>query len=136
MQPKNLLQSLTQARFNTEINAFQQQNALFECIDKRCNICLLYIVQGNCLILSNNMRWELRSHVTWRSINIIYYLKCNMCKKKGTYIGKTVGGNLVGFKSRMNQHISDNRMGDSAYKFPIHVYKCSLKNKCLNEPFF
>ena len=21
-------------------------------------------------------------------------------------------------------------------KFPIHVYECGLKNKCLNKPFF
>ena len=59
-----------------------------------------------------------------------------MCKKKETYIGKTVGDNIVGFKSRMNQHISDSRMGDSTCKFSIHVYKCGLKNKSLNEPFF
>ena len=36
-----------------------------------------------------------------------------MCKKKKTYIGKTVGDNIVGFKSGMNQHISDSRTGDS-----------------------
>ena len=34
-----------------------------------------------------------------------------MCKKKETYIEKTVGDNIVGFKSRMNQHISENRTG-------------------------
>ena len=28
--------------------------------------------------MSNNMRWELLSHVTWRDINVIYYLKFNM----------------------------------------------------------
>ena len=59
-----------------------------------------------------------------------------MCKKKETYIRKTVRDNIVGFKSRMNQHISDSRTGDSTCKFPIHVYKCGLKNKCLNKPFF
>ena len=59
-----------------------------------------------------------------------------MCKKKETYIGKTVGDNIVGLKSRMNQHISDSRTADSTCKFPIHVRKCVLKNKCLNKPFF
>ena len=44
--------------------------------------------------MSNKMRWELRSHVTCRSIKIIYYSKCNMCKKKETYIG-TVGDNTL-----------------------------------------
>ena len=135
-QPINLFWLLTQARFNTEINAFQQENGLFKFISKRCEVCSLYIVEGNSFIMSNNMRWELRSHVTCRSINIISYLKCNMCKKKETYIGKTVGANIVGFRSRMNQHISDNRTGDWTCKFPMHVYKCSLKNKCLYKPFF
>ena len=35
-----------------------------------------------------------------------------MCKKEETHIGNTVGTNIVGFRSRMNQHISDNRRGD------------------------
>ena len=59
-----------------------------------------------------------------------------MWKKKETYIWKIVGDNIVGFKSRMNQHISDSRTGDWTCKFSIHVYKCGLKNKCLNEPVF
>ena len=49
--------------------------------------------------------------------------------------GKTVGDNVVGFKSRINQHISDYRTGTSTCKFPIHVYHCALKNKCLNGSF-
>ena len=135
-QPKNLFRLLTRARFNTEINAFGQQNGLFKCIDNVCKICSLYVVEGESLIMSNNMRWELRSHVTWRSINIIYYLRCNMCKKKETYIGKTVGDNIVGFKSKINEQVSGSRTRVSTCKFPIHVYKCGLKNKSLNEPFF
>ena len=55
-----------------------------------------------------------------------------MYKKRETYIGKTVGDNIVGFKSRMNQHISDSWMGVSTCKFPIH--KCGLKHKNLIEP--
>ena len=109
------------------------KNGLFKCIDKCCKICSLYIAEGHSFLMSNNMRWELGSHVTCRSINVIYYLKCNMCKKKETYIGKTVGDNIVGFKSRMNQHISDSRTGVSTCKFPMH--KCGLKNKNLIEPF-
>ena len=66
---------------------------------------------------------------------MIYYLTCNMCKKKETNIGKIDGDNIVGFKSRMNQHISDSRTEVSICKFPVHVYSCGLKNKCLNKPF-
>ena len=135
-QPKNLLQLLKGARLTIEINALQQQNGLFKCIDKRYKICWLYIVEGHSSIMSNNMTWELQSYVTCRSINIIYYLKCNMCKKKETYIGKTIGDNIVGFKSRTNHHISDSRTWVSTCKFTIHDYKCGLKNKCLNEQFF
>ena len=43
----------------------------------------------------------------------MYYLKCNISKKKETYIGKTVDDNILGFKSRMTQQISDSRTGDS-----------------------
>ena len=135
-QPKNLLWLLNRAKFNTEINIFGQQNGLFKCIDKDWKIFSLYIAEGHSFIMSNNVRWELRPCVPCRLINLIYYLKCNMCKKKETFIRWTVGDNIVGFKSRMKQHISDSRMGVSTCKFPIHVSKCGLKNKCLKEPFF
>ena len=79
-QPKNLLRLLSKARFNTDTNNFIQLKGLFKCTDKRCKICLLYVNEGNSFVMSNNMRWELRSHVTCRDINVIYYLKCNMCK--------------------------------------------------------
>ena len=82
------------------------------------------------------MRWELHSHATCRDINVIYYLKCNMCDHKETYIGKAIGDNVVSFKSRTNQHISDCRTSISIGKFPIHVYHCAMKNKCLKKPYF
>ena len=67
-------------------------------------------------IISNNMRWELRSHVTCRYINVIYYLKCNICADKETYIGQTVGDHVVHFKSSINQHISDCRTGKHSWQ--------------------
>ena len=54
---------------------------------------------------------------------------------RGTYIRKTIDDNTIGFKSRMIQHINDGRTRVSTCKFPIYVYMCGLKNKCLNEPF-
>ena len=59
-----------------------------------------------------------------------------MCVHKETYIGKTVGDNIVGFKSRINQHISGCRTGTSTSKFLIQVYYCAMKNKCLKEQYF
>ena len=82
------------------------------------------------------MRWELCSHATCKEINVIYYLKCSMCDHKETYNWKTVGSNVVGSKSRFNQHVSDYRTGTSACKFPINVYHCAMKNKRLKEPYF
>ena len=86
--------------------------------------------------MSNNMRWELCSHVICRDINVIYFFKCNMCGHKETYFGKTVGGNFVGFKSRINQYISECRTGISTCKFSIQVYHYAMKNQCLKEPYF
>ena len=59
-----------------------------------------------------------------------------MCDYKEAYLGKTVGYNVFGFKSRINQHISDCRTGISTCKFPIHVYHCTMRNKCLKGPYF
>ena len=66
----------------------------------------------------------------------MYYLKCNMCDHRETYTGKIVGDNVVGFKSRINQHISDCRTGTSTCKFPTHVHHCAMKDKCLKETYF
>ena len=98
--------------------------------------CLLYLNEGNSFVMSHKMTWELRSFVTCRDINVIYYLKCNMSDHKETYNGKTVGDNVVGFKSRINQHISDCGTGNFTCKFFILVYHCVMKNKCLKEPYF
>ena len=39
-----------------------------------------------------------------------------MCMQKKTYIGKTVCDNIVGFRSRMNQHISDRRAREREFQ--------------------
>ena len=58
-----------------------------------------------------------------------------MCDDKKTCIRKTVVDNVIGFKSRISQHISGCRTGISTCKFPINVYHCAMKNKCLKEPY-
>ena len=124
---------LSKAGFNTDSNNFIQLKRLFKCTDNRCKICLLYVIEGNRFVMTNNMRWELRSHVTCRVINVIYYLKCNVCDHKEPYIGKMTGNNVAGFKSRINQHIRDCRPGTSNCNFVIHVYHCAMKNRVLNR---
>ena len=64
---------------------------------------------------------------------IIWNVKC-VTKKK--HIGKTKGDNTKESEVRINQHISDCKIGDSTCKFPCHVYDCGIKNNCLEEPFF
>ena len=86
--------------------------------------------------MSNGQVWEIRREMDCHSVNVIYYLKCKMCNKKETYIGKTIGDNAKGFKVRINQRISDCRKGDSTCKFPRHVNDCGIKNNCLEEAFF
>ena len=113
-----------------------QLKGLFKCTGKRFKVCLLYVNEGNRFVISSNMRWELRSHGTCRDIDVTYYLKRNMCDHKETYIGKTVGDNIVCFKSRIKQHISDCRTSTSTCKFPIDVLHCAMKNKRLKEPHF
>ena len=52
-------------------------------------------------------------------------------------IGKNVGNHIHGFKTRMNNHITECRSGVSSCKFPIHVFNCIKKdNGQLEEPFF
>ena len=54
-----------------------------------------------------------------------------------TYIGKTIGDHIHGFKTRMNNHFTESRSGVSTCKFPIHVLNCiKINNRQLKEPFF
>ena len=135
-QPKNMKRILAPSTFTSIPSITLTQNGLFKCSNKRCKICTLYINETKSFKMSNGLIWEIRRNITCKDINVIYYLKCNMCNKKTTYIGKTIGDLTVGFKSRMNQHISESRTGISTCKFPRHVYNCGLHNNCLKEPFF
>ena len=78
--------------------------------------------------------WKFAEKLT-AAQSITYCLKCKMCNKKETYIGKTIGDNTKRFKARINQQISDCKTGVSKCKFPRHVYDCGIKNNCLKEPF-
>ena len=69
-RPKNLLRLLSKVRFNTDTNIFIQLKGLFKYTDKRFKICLLHVNEDNSLVMTNNVKWELRSHVTCRDINV------------------------------------------------------------------
>ena len=86
--------------------------------------------------MSNGQVLEILRQIDRQSVNFIYHLKCKMCSEKERYIWKTTGHNAKGFKVKINQHISNCKRGDSTCKFPRHVYDFSIKNYCLEEPFF
>ena len=53
-----------------------------------------------------------------------------------TYIWKDIGDHIHGFKTRMNNHITEGRSGVSTCKFSFHVFNCIKRNNIqLEEPF-
>ena len=129
-QPKNLIRTLTNATFTNSENYVEKPAGIFKCKDSRCKICRLYLKEVNNFMMSNGKMWEIKSHVTCKSVNVIYYLKCLFCGHT-TYIGKTEGDIIKDFKVRMNTHIYECRIGTSSCKFPRHVHEC-MKN--VNDP--
>ena len=103
-RPSKLHQKgMSKWRRNLSIFSFRRNYVILTSNRPFIKICSLYVNEDNSLVMSNNLRWELRSHVTCRDIKVIC-LKFNMCDHKETYIGKTDGNNVVGFKSRISQH--------------------------------
>ena len=63
------------------------------------------------------------------------YIYCNIAMRNAatTYMGIT----KTKLRARTNNHITCCRNGTGYGKFDKHVYKCGIKNKCLNkEPPF
>ena len=128
-QPKNLIRLLTTAKFNTMDTP--KRIGLFKCTDKRCLICTNnWLQECKSFTTANNKLWEIKSEITCKSLNVIYYLVCFCCHKV-SYTGKT--SNL---RLRTNQHISECRHGKGMNQFDRHVYSCRHDNNKLNEPFF
>ena len=95
---KKITTSILAARINTDTNNFIQPKGPFKRTDKRCKICSLYVNEDNSFVKSNYMKWEFRSHVTCRDINVIYYLKSNMCDIKKRILGKRLAIMLLVLK--------------------------------------
>ena len=132
-QPKNLLRLLSSSSIS---NTPSLPKGTFKCNDKRCKICKLYLIECSEIQLANNKIWKIETNITCNSRNVIYYLKCKFCLYE-TYIGKTIGDPVHGFKGRMNNHISEIKKGISTCKFPIHVFNCSKRyNRQVEEPYF
>ena len=90
-----------------------------------------YIQPCTSFTCANNKIWEIKSHITCNSRNVIYYLVCNMCEST-TYAGKT----WQKLRGRLNDHITKSRSGKGSNKFDLHVHECGQKNGNLEPPFF
>ena len=124
---------MTSSKFISNVKNIRKPGT-YKCNDKRCEVCQNYLNETNKSKMSFGQVWEIHREI--ESLNVTYYLKCEMCNEKETYIGKTIGENTKGFKVRANQQISDCKTGNSTCKLPRHVCVCGNKNNCLDEPFF
>ena len=126
-QPPNLLRLLSRATFTTTNNQ-PRDNGIFTCTRQNCEICKSYLQPCTSFMTSCNYEWFVRSRITCRSKNTIYFLKCSSCKETTTYSGKT--NNL---RLRTNNHISGCRTGRSTDIFDLHVLNYKKSHK---DPFF
>ena len=132
-QPKNILRILTSEKFKKDVKISGGPGLFAECTDIRCNLCHKgYIQTCTSFVTSNNKIWEIRTHINCNSINVLYFLVCNKCNGATTYTGKT----KTSLRTRMNNHISDCRTGNTTDKFDIHVKKCCIENDDYAIPFF
>ena len=135
-QPKNLRDLLVHAKFGNyqqPINNLHTPGIFASCSDQRCKLCISgYMQNCNSFETAKGTIWTIKSHITCNSSNVLYYLKCNMCKGKTTYTGKT----KTNLRIRMNNHITSCRSGNGTNMFDGHVFKCGKLNKCLKAPYF
>ena len=126
-QPLNLQRLLTSAKFE-EDQQKQKESGIFKCSDKKCKICKFYLQECREFKVENNVLWQVKSHLTCHSRNVIYFQRCNFCNKVSN-IGKT---NI--FRKRTNNHISSCRRGSGTDIFDKHVFQC--KKGKPDGPFF
>ena len=125
---KKYFEITSSAKFSTKSLAKNTQ-LIKKCNDKRCKICLSYLQFTNSFQTASGKIWEIRNEMSCRSKNLIYFLTCNQCEGKVSYIGKT--NNL---RLRANQHISLCRTGNGSGKFDLHVHQCLYSEPM--EPYF
>ena len=106
---------------------------MHHCTNSKCEMCSLnYLQQCNEFVTSNGTIWKVKCNITCKSLNVIYFLKCNFCNFE-TKLGKTDDLRLP-----TNNHRSGCRNGKSSDKFDNHVYQCSRAQGHTTpaEPFF
>ena len=128
-QPPNILRQLSSAAFiqgDTEKNP-----GIHLCGRSNCKICEKYLQPCKTFKTTNGAEWNIKSKITCRSLNVLYYQVCNFCNK----VAKT--GKTDNFRDRTNNHISGARYGNGSDIFDNHVYQCSRNNNMPHdEPYF
>ena len=131
-QPPNIKSLLTNSKFSSQSKTSNKAiPGIHLCNNSRCKLCKSYLQPVNSFTTANNTIWNIRSHITCHSKNIVYFLSCNLCEGNTNYIGQTTN-----LRNRMNNHISESRTEISSCIFPRHVFECGNRNKNLKEPFF
>ena len=136
-QPRNVTSLLTKAKFSSNtITRVQPTPGIVLCNSNRCKICKPYLQPVNSFTMSNGTLWEIRCQINCNSKNMVYFLSCNLCEQRTTYIGQATN-----FRKRMNNHVSaptvsKSRTGTSSCNFPRHLHECGQRNKNLKEPYF
>ena len=130
-QPPNLLRQLTRANFSSS-DTNNKPNGLFKCQNSKCELCRDYLIECTSFIVSNGEEWTIREHITCKSRNVLYFLKCIGCNFATTKVGKTKNQ----LNTRINNHRSDCRGSKTSDTFDLHVRDCIKKNKVKAEPYF
>ena len=129
-QTPNLLRMLSSSRFgNDDRSGDKKERGVFRCDSSKCKICRDgYLQEGKSFVTSNGTTWDVKCHITCHSLNVLYFLVCNFCKKE-TKLGKTDH-----LRNRTNNHKSACKEGGGSDKFDNHVFRC--KGESLQEPVF
>ena len=88
-QTPNLLRILSSSRFDQNGPSKGREKGIFHCNSKKCEICSLnYLQECKNFVTSNGTLWDIKCHITCKSLNVIYFLKCFYCQSV-TKLGKT-----------------------------------------------
>ena len=110
----------------------QERQAFFKCQNSKCELCRDYLIECTSFFVSNGEEWTIREHITCKSRNVLYFLKCIGCNFATTKVGKTKNQ----FNTRINNHRSDCRGSKTSDTFDLHVRDCIKKNRVKAEPYF
>ncbi|XP_065660058.1 uncharacterized protein LOC136083998 [Hydra vulgaris] len=114
-QPKNILRHISTSSFNKKPVFNNDECKVLKCISKRCKLFSMYFQFVNHFTTSSGKVWYIKTSISCNSKNTIYFLSCNGCDGKTTYIGKTNNIRLGTYL-----HIYTCRTGFGSDKFDLN----------------